>query len=188
VRKKVRLTSGPIVEKNGKKVQMLELTGTWEGNGKPVPLRARYEVDLDRLRKDGDAAARAIEGWLPGKDGLRKRSPSDFEMVFYRVRMIQAGEVTVGEKPVHLAEKSRSAYDVRLLRTTVSTKHFGEGDAPRSGFEVWIGDKVFFGVAKWRMSTVMIGQKIIITGTLTGTGRVPPTTTRTATTSGPPRH
>jgi len=69
-------------------------------------------------------------------------SPSDFEKSFYHVLMISAGEVSVAEKSVNPGGKNFSALAIRPLKTTASTKHFGEDAPGRGGFEPRIGEKI----------------------------------------------
>jgi hypothetical protein len=181
---KIRLTAGPVIEREGKRFQTLDVSGMWIQVDEPAPLKARYEVDLDRLQKDGHAraAARVLEAWFPEKTGLRKLSANDREMMVYRVMMIAISDANAADTPVGLKEEPAANYELRLLQGKASTGHWGDGDVPKSQFKAWIGDKVPFGVAKWEITTKMGGEHFTMTSTLKATGRAAPTTTQSTTT------
>jgi hypothetical protein len=169
---RMRLTAGNTFERDGRRFQNIELTGVWEDGGKPVDLKARYEVDLSRLKKGGvpEDAVRVVTAYKKEADDFKEIAPDDPYMAAYRVMFFQLRDVAIQEETVHIAEPaSLRGYDLRILTAEANTRHWGSGQAPRSKFKAWVGDEVPFGAAKWETTTVFRASGETVTITITAT-------------------
>jgi len=177
VEPKVRLEAGKVTERDGRRLQVLEFSGTWEDDGKPVKFKGTYEVDLATLEKNGcpHGAVRRVQAYGESQGELKPLDAKDPRIAMYDCAMIELTSIAIEPDSVHLSEPARlKAFDLRLLKAKAKTPFFGEGDAPLSDFQAWVGAAVPFGVAKWTMTTTFAGDAptvVKLTATLVDSGR-----------------
>jgi hypothetical protein len=177
VQLRVRLTAGGVVERDGQRCQEISLIGTWEDDGKPVPINARYEVDLEKLKKAGfpRGATRLIAAYKKNGETLQKIGEDDPLRVFYECILLRLGSSSVAKETVKLNTPAHlEKYDLHVLSAKTDTPHLGNAGRA-SSFTAWVAEEVPFGVAKWQMKTQVgfgrDGTEIEMTATLTSTGR-----------------
>ncbi len=164
VEAKVRLLAGSISTREGRQLQTLSLTGTWEDDSKAHPIKATYEVDRERLKKDGHAcdAARVVEAWWPEGEEVVRLAADDPRMVFYKRILYRIEGLRIEKEPTRLDEPTLREFELKKATGIAETRHFGGGEAPESKFEAWIGDDVPFGAAQWRTTTELpLGRKTV---------------------------
>ncbi len=86
VEPKVRLEAGKLTERDGRRLQVLEFSSTWEDDGKPVKLKATYEVDLATLEKNGypHGAARLVQAYGESQGALKPLDAKDPRIAVWR--------------------------------------------------------------------------------------------------------
>jgi hypothetical protein len=144
----VRLTAGEVTDRQGKRHQRVDLSGSWAGQ----PLKAQYQVDLAALKERGGPAGcvRLQAAWVADGEGWRPLTSDEPLWNFYSGILIGARSATVSDEDATLDDPpALKGLKLRLLTVPVHGVDIGVGGNVKRRFRAWISDQVPFGVAKW---------------------------------------
>jgi hypothetical protein len=186
---KIRLVAGKVVQREQHRYQSLEFSGVWEEDSKPYKLKASYEIDLDRLEKNGhpSGAARLVTAYKDVDGEMRELEPGDPLLALYEGVVMSLSDVRIDPQAVRLDDPEiLRKCEFNVLKAKLHIPACGGEKARTGNFKAWIGDDVPFGVAKWVMKRKIsmggIGRSTVAveTATLVDFGKSVTATTKPA--------